>query len=833
MTRVIFSGESATDCNCSCVLPNTKSEECTKFACRAVEAWPLRVDDTRFGLHGSREKKLQGFVPAGFDPNPSLAFGSSFRVGCEGQGPRPGQVRHPSGVDGVSELDLTYLRGMPPSSYNPLDDVPHSVRQNISQASPSYSIVTDSSNLDGQQQSQVMSPTAPITPILMHAAAASADQVQMRLQQMIQLQAPADVIRMLHGGHEVNADAKTVRDVQNNVHRVASELEARTERLAACLSSLTCDIETVRAQSETLYQTANEHRGFLTNADTKLTDLFNRLQHLEQAVAQLSRGQVTFESSMTGRVEALEHGLHLLQSSSSAADALQGGLASMKAAISKLEVLHQEGKERTNDIDVRLKLAMERAVSSERVCERLRKTDAELAEQMRQLSLHLDSGMPQQTHPQEAAAAFEQGQEETPSTPKNVEQRQAGVEEFQLTPQQEGTTWSQDQVDDWYDHPEPLEATFKGSGLDKPLRNTMSSPPGIPSHMKKSRHTEVPPSAWKLLKDMPQLRCNAAEPWERGMAFRQWTTEVAAVAEAIHSEFAKFFRQRLTEGPQRYQKRIEQGFADPLPLISSGEKEFETRLSLVLIRILPTKMKQHALERGSTHEGISTAALLESVYESMTPGGIREKSSLLQYLRAPPPAGTGEELMAGLRRYRLAQQRAKQLAIPDQAAHESIAALDHLVKPIEKKQQALSFRLGIMRLQANIQIPTPEGVEIYTKILEAEAMKLQAEDTSRTKPSNAYADQGEYAIPTANSADGGKEGVRLCSYYNTARGCLKGSECTFRHEAFPNPMKGKGAKGEKGGGKSGEPKAKAKATAKAEAKAAAKAEAKRQQRQRL
>ena len=721
---------------------------------------------------------------------------------------------------------MIYLRRMPPSTYNPLDDVPHSVRQNISQASPSYSIVTDSSNPDGQQQSQVMSPNAPITPILMHAAAASADQVQMRLQQMIQLQAPADVIRMLHGGHEVNADAKTVRDVQNNVHRVASELEARTERLAACLSSLTCDIETVRAQSETLYQTANEPRGFLTNADTKLTDLFNRLQHLEQAVAQLSRGQVTFESSMTGRLEALEHGLHLLQSSSSTADALQGGLASMKAAISKLEVLHQESKERTNDIDVRLKLAMERVVSSERVCERLRKTDTELEEQMRQLSLHLDSGMPQQTHPQEAAAATEQGQEETPSTPKNVKQRQAGVEEFQLTPQQEGTTWSQDQVDDWYDHPEPLEATFKGPGLDKPLRNTMSSPPGIPSHMKKSRHTEVPPSAWKLLKDMPQLRCNAAEPWERGMAFRQWTTEVAAVAEAIHSEFAEFFRQRLTEGQQRYQKRIEQGFADPLPSISSGEKEFETRLSLVLIRILPAKMKQHALERGSTHDGISTAALLESVYESMTPGGIREKSSLLQYLRAPPPAGTGEELMAGLRRYRLAQQRAKQLAIPDQAAHESIAALDHLVKPIEKKHQALSVRLGIMRLQANIQIPTPEGVEIYTKILEAEAMKLQAEDTSRTKPSHVHADQGEYAIPTANSADGGKGGVRLCGFYNTARGCLKGSECTFRHEALPNPMKGKGAKGEKGGGKSGEPKAKAKATAKAEAKAAAKAEAK-------
>ena len=35
---------------------------------------------------GSSEKKLHGLVPAGFDPNPSLIFRSSFRVGCEGQG---------------------------------------------------------------------------------------------------------------------------------------------------------------------------------------------------------------------------------------------------------------------------------------------------------------------------------------------------------------------------------------------------------------------------------------------------------------------------------------------------------------------------------------------------------------------------------------------------------------------------------------------------------------------------------------------------------------------------------------------------------------------------
>ena len=220
-------------------------------------------------------------------------------------------------------------------------------------------------------------------------------------------------------------------------------------------------------------------------------------------------------------------------------------------------------------------------------------------------------------------------------------------------------------------------------------------------------------------------------------------------------------------------------------------------------------------------DGISAAALLEAIYEQMTPGGIREKNSLLQYLRSPPASNTGEELTATLRRYRLAQQRARHLDIPQQAAHETVAALDTMVRPLERKHQPLSVRLGILRLQSNIQIPTVDGVELYLKILEAEAIKLQAEDIS--KPKNAKADSEKYCIPNANqAAAGGKGGPRLCACFNTARGCLKGTECEFRHEAVGT---GKGAR-EKGGGKTGEPKAKAKATAKAEAKATAKAVAK-------
>ena len=327
---------------------------------------------------------------------------------------------------------------------------------------------------------------------------------------------------------------------------------------------------------------------------------------------------------------------------------------------------------------------------------------------------------------------------------------------------------------------------------------------------------------------MPKLNANATEAWERGVAFRQWTTEMAAISEAIHPSFAEYFRNKLDEGRIRYEKRLEQGFDEPPPAVRPEDRELETRLSLALLKILPAKMKTHALERGNTLDGISVAALLEAIYEQMTPGGIREKNSLLQYLRSPPASNTGEELTATLRRYRLAQQRAKHLDIPQQAAHETIAALDAMVRPLERKHQPLSVRLGILRLQSNIQIPTIDGVELYLKILEAEAIKLQADDVS--KPKNAKADSEEYHIPNANqAAAGGKGGSRLCSYFNTARGCLKGAECEFRHETAST---GKGAKGsEKGGGKAGEPKGKPKAAAKAEVKQKPKQLQRRRQRQ--
>ena len=69
------------------------------------------------------------------------------------------------------------------------------------------------------------------------------------------------------------------------------------------------------------------------------------------------------------------------------------------------------------------------------------------------------------------------------------------------------------------------------------------------------------------------------------------------------------------------------------------------------------------------------------------------------------------------------------------------------------------------------------------------------------------------------------KGTRICSYFNTERGCLKGSDCEFLH--VKSDAKGKGKKGKQSQGSGSQPAAAEEAKAKTAAKAKAEAEEKK------
>ncbi|CAE6971992.1 GIP [Symbiodinium sp. CCMP2592] len=732
--------------------------------------------------------------------------------------------------------------------------------------SPAFSIVTDSS----PQQTQVMSPNAPpqslsaasasVAPQLQHFDEPSSEiVVRMRMQQMLQIQAPAEVLRLLQSSAAVVADAKTIKDVQSNVRLVAQELEARTERLASCLSGITGDLDGVKHQSERLLNAASDHHAALNNANNKFKELEEQIQQIESAVTQLSRRQVTFESAMETRLGALENQIIQLRAQAASADALKDEVVSMKATLSRLE--HQQPEiqqsaqtkseesetriqRRIDEMDVLLKHFFERVDGNEKLCEKLRQRSEDLTSRFETLQTHVDEGfssesralprrpqlqMPQQIAEEVSDERFEEEAkaQEIIETPKH--RTTSGVQMFQMTPQRDGAddSWQKDAVDEWLEQVEEPQV----------VQSVPAEPPGLGSSGAK-----IPAGQWKLIKDFPKLTIPHGEPWEKGMVFRQWCTEAASLAEAISPYFAQFFRKRVQEGQTNYEKRLRDGCESTLPAVHQEEREMETRLSLALLKAIPSSLKQPALEKGTPNEAVSTIALMETVSEVLMPGGITEQVSLQRFLRQLPTASSCKELLATLRRWRLAKQRADHLGVPEQAPHESIAALNSLCQQLEKKHALLGTRLSLLRLQHNIQVPSHDGVTSFLQVLEAECTRIQAEEQTSSSSKDARKHEGdEYAIPSANQATGGKGvGVKpLFSYFNTARGCLKGANCEFRHEKISN--KGKEAKGKSGkdgkdarnsssdkGKSSGKGDAKAIADAKAaeEAKAKAAAEAK-------
>ncbi|OLP82434.1 hypothetical protein AK812_SmicGene36910 [Symbiodinium microadriaticum] len=649
------------------------------------------------------------------------------------------------------------------------------------------------------------------------------------------------------------------------------------------------DAEAVKADLGNVGLSLQKSDMFWKQADSKFSEMSKRVGQLEEALAVQSRANASFEAGVNTKLDILHQMVQGMQASLCQVDALGGTVDSMKDAasqvsdvmaeygdklrahekkIQELSVGHDgsedesESGHRDKTLERLVGLAkeefmtkgdgaiwtqrlmdeqweieklkkqhesttthlrelsslLERVVANEQVVSKLQVRYEEINKQVVILSSHLSDDRVQEQDKVSRRPVLNMADrviEQMPAEPSTPRTSGFGKpERFLMTP--EAAHQSGLETDNgWYDDAEEEE-----------LEAGKQLPPGLSTASPDVGNTRIPPGQWKLIKDFPRLVMPQGDPWEKGMAFRQWATEASALAEAISPLLAEFFRRRLREGQELYERRLRDGCTPPLPAVATSDKEMETRLSLALLKALPASMKQPALEKGSSDEAVSTVALLEAACEVFMPGGISEQVSLQRFLRQLPVANSCKELLGTLRRWRLAEQRAKYLKVPEQAPHESIAALDGLCKQLEKKYTLLGTRLSLMRLQHNIQVPTHDGVSSYLQILEAECTRICAEEQTASRGGSKQGDVGEYDLPAANQAAGGKGVKPLCAYYNTARGCLKGSACTFRHEKqSETSQKGKGAKGkdgktgkgDKGATKSAEPKAKAKAEAKAAA----------------
>ena len=183
-----------------------------------------------------------------------------------------------------------------PSDY---DDVPYQIRQALQQQqqqqSPAFSIVTD-----GSPQTQVMSPSAEAHAEsaidqgfhLQFATAASLPS-GLRLQQMLQVQAPEEFLHMLRSDRTNALSAlSSLEDVQRRLDDLSSDMQFRTERLAACVSSIIGEADATRQHLGAMGQSMQDAETLWKRADGQFKELMTRMDQLEAAVKYESRSQV-------------------------------------------------------------------------------------------------------------------------------------------------------------------------------------------------------------------------------------------------------------------------------------------------------------------------------------------------------------------------------------------------------------------------------------------------------------------------------------------------------------------------------------------------------------
>ncbi|CAE7467613.1 GIP, partial [Symbiodinium sp. CCMP2592] len=310
-------------------------------------------------------------------------------------------------------------------------------------------------------------------------------------------------------------------------------------------------------------------------------------------------------------------------------------------------------------------------------------------------------------------------------------------------------------------------------------------PPPLHESMKRenpTREAKTPQTAFKLLKDAPKLDLSAGgEPWEVGMTVHQWRVETRTVMTAIHPIFAEYFDKIYDQGRQRYEAKRLTGLEEPVPEILESEAEMETRLSLNLLKNLPLAVRQPVVE-GSMSKNVLCILMLESLHERYAPGGREELESIQRYMRQLPAAQDFKGAMMTLRRWKLAKQRAQGLGLPEQAPNEGIAALDGLMRTLEKRHQQLGMRINILRMQPDIVIPTSTGLDRYVSLLEVECRRLAADQEIR----DARTAQSSEVVVAAEAAEKGKGQGRLC-FFHLKPGSEGGSDLS---DAGPAPSSG-------------------------------------------
>ncbi|CAL1159243.1 unnamed protein product [Cladocopium goreaui] len=214
--------------------------------------------------------------------------------------------------------------------------------------------------------------------------------------------------------------------------------------------------------------------------------------------------------------------------------------------------------------------------------------------------------------------------------------------------------------------------------------------------------------------------------------------------------------------------------------LSSGFERLDQRVTSLLLQSVPKAIKDEII---ATRE-LSTTAILFRVMRTFQPGGLLEKSRLLEDLTTITTVKTSQDVVAALRLWKRKASRASELCaqLPDPLL--LIRTLDGIAKPVVDSSPQASFRIATFRMNYSLDIrPSLANVWLFYDLLlaEAEVAVHSSTTTSMTeaKTSTKAAVKAMQSPTTSKTTT--QASMWPCKFWLSEGGCRQGQRCRWPH----------------------------------------------------
>ena len=168
--------------------------------------------------------------------------------------------------------------------------------------------------------------------------------------------------------------------------------------------------------------------------------------------------------------------------------------------------------------------------------------------------------------------------------------------------------------------------------------------------------TDIPNGRWKAMLDLPMYNTITGQPWETALAFTTWRRQFLAVCETVSGPFARYVEAQFDAAHKRHELGMAGGTRQDIPAVDEKFRDWESRLVVGLLKVLPQDVKSAVVEDNSTT--MTSLGLLEEVVTLVQPGGREEVASLLSCVTGLQPATSAKKALEIIRLWGITRARA-------------------------------------------------------------------------------------------------------------------------------------------------------------------------------